>query len=162
MSRIVGTGLPEPWQYSEHLLERPVLTPAVRRAMPHALLANFGPAYSDRLWPRSRLQGSDPAAPTDATMVERVEFWRDDRPLGAGGWGRITGVTKDSAGAVLGGCSVHLFRTADDVEVDQVVSDAGDGTYSVGTPTDDTHYAVAYKAGSPDVAGTTVDTLTGS
>lgn len=75
----------------------------------------------------------------------------------------ITGVTRDSAGAILGNCVVHLFRTTDDVEIDQVNSDAsGNYIFSLGVSPQNQQYAVAYKAGSPDVAGTTVNTLTGS
>jgi hypothetical protein len=73
----------------------------------------------------------------------------------------VTGITKDSAGAALGGCTVHLFRTADDMEVDQRVSD-GSGNYSLICAGSGTFYVVAYKAGGPDVAGTTVNTLIGS
>jgi hypothetical protein len=74
-------------------------------------------------------------------------------------WAAITGVTRDSTGAVLGSCTVHLFRTSDDVKVDTTTSDAS-GNYSFVRIADaTTYYCVAYKAGSPDVAGTTVNTL---
>lgn len=72
----------------------------------------------------------------------------------------ITGVTRDSTGIALASCVVDLFRTDNDVKVDAVTSD-GSGNYSFrvgpGTP----YYIVAYKAGAPDVAGTTVNTLAG-
>lgn len=73
----------------------------------------------------------------------------------------ISGVTKDSAGAALGGCRVELFRTADDSSVSHVQSDAN-GAYIVPASNLLQHYLVAYKAGSPDVAGTTVNTLVGT
>lgn len=69
-------------------------------------------------------------------------------------------LTKDSAGALLPACAVHAFRTSDDVEVNQVVSDAS-AQYEIPVYTDDQHYVVAYLPGSPDKAGTTVNTLTG-
>lgn len=74
----------------------------------------------------------------------------------------ISGVTRDSTGAVLANCDVHLVESATDIERDQTTSDAN-GQYSfttarVGT----TYYVVAYKAGSPDVTGATVNTLTGA
>lgn len=73
----------------------------------------------------------------------------------------ITGVTRDSSGAVLPGCIVRLYRTATDVIVDTVTSD-GSGNYTFPNVTPgDTYYVVAYLTGSPDVAGTTVDTLVG-
>jgi hypothetical protein len=75
---------------------------------------------------------------------------------------RITGITRDSVGAILGNCEVHLFRTADDVELDQVTSNAnGEFTLTVGIAPTRTYYIVAYKAGGTDVAGTTLNTLTG-
>ena len=75
---------------------------------------------------------------------------------------RITGVTRDNTGAALGNCEVHLFRTATDVEVDQVTSDASGNFTLNGTGLGQTYYIVAYKAGGTDVAGTTVNTLTGA
>lgn len=73
----------------------------------------------------------------------------------------IYGVTRDSAGVILGSCDVHVFRTVDDVEVDQVVSDATTGVYRCAVAGGLTYYVVAYKAGSPDVSGTTLNTLIG-
>lgn len=73
----------------------------------------------------------------------------------------VRGVTKDSTGAALGSCTVHLLRTADDSEAGLVTSDAS-GVYRVDASPAIMHYAVAYKAGAPDVAGTTVNTLVGT
>lgn len=72
---------------------------------------------------------------------------------------RISGVTRDANGAALGGCTVQLFRTRDDLFLDEVVSD-GSGNYIIGSgsPTE-TYYIVAYLAGSPDVTGATLNTL---
>lgn len=74
---------------------------------------------------------------------------------------RVTGVTKDSTGTPIGACAVHLFRMVDDVEVDQSVSD-GSGNYSLICAGSGTFYVVAYLAGAPDLAGTTVNTLVGA
>lgn len=75
---------------------------------------------------------------------------------------RIFGTTKDGAGAALGGCTVHLFRTVDDVEMGIVVSD-GSGNYEFRSASLSTqYYVLAYKPGSPDLAGTTLNTLIGS
>lgn len=79
-------------------------------------------------------------------------------PLPAVGF-RISGVTRDSLGSPLAGCSVALYRTADDRLVDRVVSDAG-GAYAFTSPSVPTaYYVVAYKAGGGDVAGTTANTV---
>lgn len=72
----------------------------------------------------------------------------------------ITGTTKDSTGAALGSCTVQLFRTADDSFQSEITSD-GSGNFSFTSPGQFTYYIVAYKAGAPDVAGTTVNTLVG-
>jgi hypothetical protein len=54
---------------------------------------------------------------------------------------------------------VHLFNSAD-VEIAETVSDGG-GAFSFTTDKNSgTYYLVAYLPGSPDVAGTTKNTLT--
>ena len=73
---------------------------------------------------------------------------------------KIQGVTKDSGGSPLEGVTVDLFRTSDDLKVDSVVSDAA-GNYVLYTPFQSVpHYCVAFK--SPNLAGSTVQSLTGS
>ena len=71
----------------------------------------------------------------------------------------ISGVTRDSGGTPLGGVVVDLFLTADDTKIAATVSD-GAGNFSFGA-TAGPYYLVAYKTGTPDVAGTSVNTLTG-
>ena len=71
----------------------------------------------------------------------------------------VSGITRDANGNALGGCTVHLFRSVTDVLVEQNVSDGG-GNYSFQTANPaDNYYVVAYLPGSPDVNGTTVNTL---
>lgn len=84
------------------------------------------------------------------------------KPENSGPLFPIAGTTKDSGGAALPSCEVHLFRTATDVEVDQLTSDASGNFVFPNVTPQDFHYIVAYLAGSPDVAGTTKNTLTGS
>lgn len=57
--------------------------------------------------------------------------------------------------------TIQAFRTTDELFVGESVSRL-DGTYTcpVATIEGVAHYLVAYKAGSPDIAGTTVNTLT--
>lgn len=74
----------------------------------------------------------------------------------------MTGVTRDSAGAVLGSCAVDLFRTESDTKVAATVSDPTTGVYTFQILVGGPFYIVAYKAGSPDVMGTTVNTLVGA
>jgi hypothetical protein len=74
----------------------------------------------------------------------------------------ISGYTRDRAGAILPNCEVHLYRTLDDLEMDETTSDAA-GYYEFRSAIPvETYYVVAYKAGSPDVAGTTLNTLVGT
>lgn len=71
----------------------------------------------------------------------------------------LSGITRDSTGAVLGGCDVHLFQTGTDIEVGQTTSDgSGNFSFSLGNNAG-YFYLVAYKTGSPDVAGTSINTL---
>lgn len=75
----------------------------------------------------------------------------------------ISGITKDSTGAPIGGCTVKLYTATDDVLRYTAISDLATGAYSFSVPSNGwTFYAVAYLAGSPDVAGTTVNTLKGA
>lgn len=64
--------------------------------------------------------------------------------------------TTPAANAIVQG-----FRTSDDAFVGEVQANT-DGTYTLGTQngTGVAHYLIAYKPGSPDIAGTTVNTLT--
>jgi hypothetical protein len=74
----------------------------------------------------------------------------------------IAGVTKDGTGAVLGGCQVQVFEAATDRYVTEVISDAVTGVYTIYVGIGSgPYYLVAYKAGTPDVAGTTANTLIG-
>ncbi len=72
----------------------------------------------------------------------------------------VAGVTRDSAGVALGNCVVKLFETGTDRELAEVTSDTTTGVFSFSVGGNSTlYYLVAYKQGSPDVAGTTVNTV---
>jgi len=71
----------------------------------------------------------------------------------------ISGVTRDSAGSVLANCAVDLFLTAEDTLVASTTSD-GSGNFSFTVSGNSQNYFLrAYKPGSPDVAGTSLNTL---
>jgi hypothetical protein len=77
-------------------------------------------------------------------------------------FGLLAGITKDASGAALGSCVVVCFSTVTNTFIGKATSD-GSGNYRVFAPTTPTTaYCVAYKPGSPDVAGTTVNTLIGT
>lgn len=73
----------------------------------------------------------------------------------------VSGVTRDALGVAVGSCTVKLFNAATDVLTQTATSDAS-GNYSFAVDKTQTWYAVAYLAGAPDVAGTTVNTLVGA
>lgn len=73
----------------------------------------------------------------------------------------IKGTVVDASDVPQSGAIVQAFVTSDDRYVGEVQS-RQDGSYDLGVETlpGVQHYLVAYKPGSPDVAGTTVNTLT--
>lgn len=77
------------------------------------------------------------------------------------GWKTFSGITRDTNSAILGSTVVALFRTSDDLRMDERTSDPSTGAYAVYSSDTGNHYLVAYKAGSPDVSGTTANNLTG-
>jgi hypothetical protein len=72
----------------------------------------------------------------------------------------IRDTTLDAAGAPLAGVTVKVFDATTDQKVDQVVSDAA-GVYEASVYNDATYQCIAYKAGAPDVAGASVNTVRG-
>lgn len=74
----------------------------------------------------------------------------------------ISGVTRDSTGAVLTSCTVTLYRTLDDAVMERVTSDAVTGAYSFrAIGLSESYYVMARNAAGP-VMGVTVDTLLGT
>jgi len=126
--------------------------------------------FSRHLWRQSSFinswdSTSDAACPNNLCDTQEDAFeWHECDDYKAGHNGvvmyRIQGVTKDSGGSPLGGVTVDLFRSSDDLKVDTVISDPNGG-YTLYTPYAATnHYCVAFK--NPNLAGSTVQTLTGS
>lgn len=84
------------------------------------------------------------------------------------GWGGtasqkfIMGTCYDQASSPISGAIVQGFLTSTDFYVGATTADSN-GRYEFGTPYAlSNHYLVAYRAGAPDIAGTTVDTLQGT
>jgi len=92
-------------------------------------------------WSRSRSRG--------AVFISPKPFGRNPS---------LTGISRDNTGAALGGCTVKLFRTWDDVMIASAVSD-GSGSYTLFPASSGPYYLVEYKAGAPDVAGTSRNDL---
>lgn len=118
-------------------------------------------------WPRGGLLSANPANPM-SILGQCIE---------SGGWGNafepdstwgpgaqstkfIKGVTVDGAGVPIAGVTVEAFITATDLRDGPGEVSAGDGTFRAGVyQGTGNHYLVAYITGSPDKAGTTLNTL---
>lgn len=72
----------------------------------------------------------------------------------------ISGTTRNSAGTALPACAVNLFETATELWRAGVTSDSL-GAFSFPVNGDRAFFLNGYKTGSPDVAGTTLNTLMG-
>jgi hypothetical protein len=110
-------------------------------------------SFRDEWWPSDDMDAG-------ATLgVRGRASWGEVYPVsGANGRLALVGYTRDAYGAPLGGCTVKAFRTSDDSRQATVVSDAN-GLYTITTPFADGHYLIVYKAGPPDICGTTTNTL---
>ena len=121
--------------------------------------------YCTQWWPRgASLMGCGDEI-LEAVWMDKTELI-EAKGGGTNSRFGIYGVTRDVWGAPLPGVIVKLFRTIGDlykdVLIDETISSV-DGAYFVSTPFYlDTHYLVMYKAGSPDVFGSSVNTLIGS
>lgn len=102
------------------------------------------------------LEGYCPIGLTVADVFE--PYSRDGAGTQTLKW--IKGQCVDSTGAVAAGAIVQAFRTSDDAFAGEVNANSTDGRFDVPTPyVGANHYLVAYKPGSPDQGGTTVNTL---
>jgi hypothetical protein len=116
------------------------------------------------LWPMSRISAGDPTTPAACLGQDSGQAgqWA---PLEIGTIGNggptafLSGRTVDINSNPLSGVTVRGFRTSDNLFVGQTISDAN-GNFQLGTPYPGvTHDLVAYLVGTPDTAGTTVNTL---
>lgn len=118
-------------------------------------------------WPRGKLGGGTAGWGTDGYSPIGAEYNVGQFELfscdGAGtSLSRfIRGTCVDTSEVAVANATVQVFRTSDDFYLGQDVS-RDDGTYiaPADAPLGTQCYLVAYKAGSPDIAGTTVNTLT--
>lgn len=111
------------------------------------------------LWPSSRFAGGGATSGwsgmlgQDAADMRRwgQELWEGG---GVASAVKYVGVTQDSAGSTLAGATLTPFLTSNDaVAGPDVVSDAGGYFEACSIYPGVDHYVVAYKPGSPDVAG---------
>jgi hypothetical protein len=112
------------------------------------------------LWPYSKMSGMDANSfiGLDSVSTTRWGVERGNDSAGGQQQKKLIGVTRDNTGAVLGSCVIQGIRTSDDAFDNQMTSDSA-GYFEFCCKFTTAYYLVAYKAGSPDVAGTTVNTL---
>jgi len=119
---------------------------------------------SDVIWPRSRMIGGSTTTDYPVTLDTAAYYgqYYYTWVFRAGGSGErkiITGLTLTAnTTSYLANVTVNLFNVANNQFLDTDVSDAS-GYYMLGTPYTTNVYCVAYKSGSPDVAGTTTNVL---
>lgn len=121
-----------------------------------------GASYRTPWWPCSGLLLGDMGS--DVSMLHDRPPRYGDVWYASGCNGRlaIVGVTRNAYGSAVGGCTVKIFRTNTDELLSTVISDPNTGEYTITTPYyPDGHYLVVYKSGTPDMFGTTVNTLVG-
>jgi hypothetical protein len=116
--------------------------------------------FTNGWWPNNNAFLGDPATDYGVT----VQILEEYDGLFGGEASRVgfVGTTRDQYGTPLGSCVVQLFRTSDDLFIMEITSNS-DGSFLLQSwYSPDTHYIVAYKPGSPDVFGTTLNTLVGA
>lgn len=114
-------------------------------------------------WPRSRMMTSGEPYATDGSsnnpaIANAFEENFHQFPSGDRTAYTLSGVSRDSSGNPLGSCTLELYDTATNTLRGTAVSDSA-GNFDLQSNINAAHYIVAYKAGSPDVSGTTVNTL---
>ncbi|MDQ3107310.1 MAG: hypothetical protein M3Q68_05830, partial [Actinomycetota bacterium] len=112
----------------------------------------FGRQFAVSTTPTPVLRLGIPEAALDRIIPAPAGDWPQNTPLKA-----ISGVTRNSAGAVVVSATVYLIRQTDGVRVATLTSHGTTGAYSFSRGTDDPYdYRVlAVKAGSPETHGVT-------
>lgn len=103
--------------------------------------------------------GSDGVGWYDLSMRDLFEPYSCDG-VGTQSMNFLRGTCVDNSDVAVANAIVQAFRTVGDVYAGEVQANT-DGTYTLGVQQSKAtaHYLVAYKSGSPDIAGTTVNTL---
>lgn len=119
--------------------------------------------WSSVLWPRSRWApipvGNAQGSPSDSLSLLYTTWWWSHRTGGATERTQMFGQTLNQSSAIVANATVTMYDQTLGVQVDQQTSDPG-GNYLVGSPYGaGRSFVVAYKPGSPDIAGTSQDNL---
>ena len=98
-----------------------------------------------------------PVAPRGVATVELIRSrWQSPAALVRQ---KISGITRDSAGAPLGSVEVKVIRTEDNLLIGTTTSDPTTGAWTLQLWAGGPFFLVEYLTGSPDRAGTSVRTL---
>ncbi len=121
---------------------------------------------SDVLWTRSSQLGAagqngTPSGQGGIIQADCQRWEWNFPPTGCHVRKVVSGVVLNASSVPIAGATVNLYNTATGLLVDTQTSQA-DGTYTCGDPNATNCFAVAYLAGSPDTAGTTLNTITGT
>ena len=122
---------------------------------------DYGFGFVNPWWPYAgNLLGDVFSGGGEGQIFNYAPWWQEPW-VRSGCNGRLgfVGYTRDQYGSTVGFCTVRCFNTATNELVSTVVSD-GNGFYIATTPYADAHYLVVHKAGSPEIAGASVSTLT--
>jgi hypothetical protein len=160
MSQLIGGALPT--QVLERKDRRLIPTYQVirrerDRIVDRDLPTAYPGGYTNNFWPGGGGLSAD-------TGILAAVYGRSIARLAWGAGSRVgfVGRTYDANGNVLGGVTCSLFRTTDRLWIMDVVSNF-DGTFLLQSwYSPDTHFIVFSKAGSPEVFGTTRQTLIGA
>lgn len=138
-------------------LDRKWVAPLARQQIVTDVNDPWGDA---NLWPRPRFMGGEMGM--GVLRADAGTCAQHDAPaqtFGGQSMKKLTGTTRDSAGSPLGNAVVAIYLTAGDVWLRDCTSDLAGYYEAFSQFSGQNHYLLAYKAGAPDVAGTTVTTL---
>lgn len=116
------------------------------------------------LWPKSGFMSGDRSSGFCLFGQDIAEhrWWSPMQRAGRGNGNvkYILGQCKDGSSNPVSGAAVQCFLTASDLLVSETTSNT-DGSYEAPSVyPGQAHYLVAYRPGSPDITGATVNTLT--
>lgn len=112
------------------------------------------------LWPNSRTMqnGMGMISEDASTNASRFKPWTEES--GTAARKKLIGTTRGPGGTPLGGVNVQAIQAAGGVAADGTATSDSSGYYEIPVANPTGNYKVdAYLAGSPDVAGTTINTL---
>lgn len=113
----------------------------------------LGGRFTKVAWSRSRFAGSGLSR---AIHLRPLSYYRGTYARKKFAGRIINAVQTPVAGAI-----VLLFRTSDRLLVEESLSDAN-GYYELYSPHNSAHFIMAYLTGSPNIQGTTINSLVGT